>query len=295
MAKSKRGSRLWSALDPAVAALAAASAAFLVFAMPEPLFSGLVVRSGLPNILAAAQPPLGDTARLAVVAAAALFVFAFVWSLLRALGSAPAAAAAAAADAASEAEDESDAQPGLLRLRRADAHPDAPARRPILAGRELGEPLDILDLPPPEAPAAEPAPAPIVEVADRPSPVAPFLVPQQPADEEPVADSAPPAAPAGEDEAGPAPSDAAPAPAPVPLPAEAAEAPEPAADLSGLMERFESGLGRKRQAIVRHAAPAAEPARVAPSAPAPEEASDRVGHRLRSAIAELQKVAGQPG
>ena len=56
-------------------------------------------------------------------------------------------------------------------LRRADAHPDAPARRPIFAGSDLGTPLDLIDatpVEPPEAIAATPLPAlpPPEDVAD---------------------------------------------------------------------------------------------------------------------------------
>lgn len=47
--------------------------AFFVFAMPSDLFESIVAASGLPAILAAAQPPLGQTARLAVAGTAGLF------------------------------------------------------------------------------------------------------------------------------------------------------------------------------------------------------------------------------
>ncbi|HEY0412961.1 MAG TPA: hypothetical protein VGD66_07460 [Allosphingosinicella sp.] len=283
MAKHNK-SRLSSALDLGVGAFAAASAGFVFFAMPEDLFSTLVVKSGLPKVLAAAQPPLGDTARLGIVAVVALVTFAFVWSLLRALDGVPARVAGV------EAEGEPEPQGEVLRLRKADAHPDAPARRPLLAGRELGEPfapegemlLTQADLAPepvsvPEAeaefgppPAAEPEPEPEAEPEALPS----FLVAQEP-ETEPDSESE------DAEEAAPEPGDS--------------------ADLSRLMARFESGLGHKRQAIVRAAlapapGPQPEPA-PAPSAEpaAPEEPADRVGHRLRSAITELQKVSGRAG
>jgi hypothetical protein len=291
MASSYPKSRLSSALDWGVAALAAASAGFLLFAMPEPLFASLVVKSGLPNVLEAAQPPLGGTARLAAAAAASLFAFGFVLSLLRALDRGPASAPVEAC----ETDAVGDLHPSEMpRLRKADAHPDAPARRPILAGRELGEPVDsIPDELLLEAPEPERAPEP----ASLRQPLPPFLVPQEtPAEAEA----------AFEPEQEP---DLEPEPEPESEPEEDAEAEaeadaQPAADLSSLMERFESGLVRKQQAIVRPldsprpTPPAAEaaPAEAAPAAvaaPAPEEPADRVGHRLRSAIADLQKVAGQ--
>jgi hypothetical protein len=125
--------RTGPALDLGVAALAAAALGFVMFAMPGALFETLVVRTGLPDFVGAAQPPLGTTARGAAIAAAALAGFAVVLVLLRGLDriqSRPRRKAEAPVD--SEAP----------KLRRADAHPDAPARRPLLAGRELSEPLE---------------------------------------------------------------------------------------------------------------------------------------------------------
>jgi hypothetical protein len=42
--------------------------AFFVIAMPKDIFEGLVLATGLPSVLAAAAPPLGETARLIVAA-----------------------------------------------------------------------------------------------------------------------------------------------------------------------------------------------------------------------------------
>lgn len=44
----------------------ALAVAFFVVAMPEDVFEGLILATGLPSVLASAQPPLGETARLAV-------------------------------------------------------------------------------------------------------------------------------------------------------------------------------------------------------------------------------------
>jgi hypothetical protein len=308
MAHSHRKSRFSTALDWSVAGLACASAGFLLVAMPDDLFSSLVVRSGLPNVLEAAQPPLGGTARLAAAAAAALFAFAFVLSLLRALERTPSPARA------ERDEDGAQAAPEVLRLRKADAHPDAPPRRPILAGRELGEPLEAVEpldtsddellLEPEEAHQEfEPRPA----AAALPS----FLVPRDEPRDEPVEALAEPEfrqEPEPEPEPRPVPQAEAAAPdepesgvetaphagfeAEAEAEAETDYEPE-AADLSALMERFESGLTRKQQAIVR---PVPQPDPLPPiveAVPVAEEPADRVGHRLRSAIAELQKVAGQ--
>lgn len=130
-AAKKSGS---STLDKAMAAFAAASVGFVTYVMPADIFSGLVTGSGLPAVVPAAQPPLGDTARLAVVIAAAFATFLAVWLLLRALNKVP----AGRKSGRKVAEVPNDPP----RLRRADMHPDAPSRSPILAGRELGVPLD---------------------------------------------------------------------------------------------------------------------------------------------------------
>jgi hypothetical protein len=302
--------------DAGLAALAAASAGFVAFAMPGSLFASLVETSRLPRFLPAAQPPLGDTARLAAAGAASLLTFAAVWALMALLGRAPAKRRPRA-----EAEVEAEAP----KLRRADAHPDAPARRPLLA-RDLGEPLELDDFH--EAPAGdEPATA---EPEHRPLPA--FLVAQA---TEPEAAAEPGLEP--EPEPGPRPDEtetrldepepepeAEPQPQPQPQPqwtpyepdrAQAEPEPEPSTEwqpaprveppaiselaaqlpeaeeedsgqsLSQLVNRIEFGLSRKRQAL-----PAA-----ADASPVEEGPEEKVGHRLRSAINDLQKIASTGG
>src|SRR6478672_11043220 len=173
-----------SLLDNGVAALAALASGFLVYAMPEGLFSRVIVASRLPQFLAAAQPPLGMKARLAVIAVVVIVAYAFIWSLMRALdtmGRKPRPVFVP----------EAEAEPEAPRLRRADAHPDAPSRRPIFAGRELGEPEEApeamdepLELAPeaalPESPTPfEPQPEPPFEPETAEEPLPAFLVPQQ--------------------------------------------------------------------------------------------------------------------
>ncbi len=157
-----------SPLDAAMAALAAGSVAFLIYAMPDRQFAGLVEVSGLPRLISAAQPPLGTTARLAAVAAAALGTFLLVWAVLRALGGKK-----PLRKPEPETEPQRKRTIGAMeaapapKLRRADAHPDAPARRPIFAEHDLGEPVGAPhdpfmpfdedggdDLPPDEPPLA---------------------------------------------------------------------------------------------------------------------------------------------
>lgn len=277
------------AFDAGLAALAGLSAGFVTFAMPEPLFSGLVEASRLPDFVPSAQPPLGETARLAAAGAAFLLVFAAVWALMALLGRVPSPRKPAA---------EPEVQ--APRLRRADAHPDAPARRPLLA-RDLGEPLDLEDFP--EAPAeAEPE---RVEAAPRPLPG--FLVAQAP-DPEPLEQDEPELAESGPQSVEPelhwAPSEpewaeAEPEQNPepetetevLPISELAAQLPESGDEsdqsLSQLASRIEFGLSRKRQAL-----PAALDC--APAEEASEE-QEKVGHRLRSAINDLQKIAPTGG
>lgn len=146
-----------NALDMPVAALAGLSVAFAAFTIPADLLAGAVGASGLPNLLEAAQPPLGTTARITLAVAGALGTFFAAFLLLRWLdrfGARPAPRPAPVVEDTRESP----------RLRRRDIHPDAPAPRPISASRDLGEPAppqpvaSWLDL---EAEA--PAPAPVAE------------------------------------------------------------------------------------------------------------------------------------
>ena len=104
--------RVHALLDAAMAAFAAGAVGFAGFVMP----AGIVV-------------PGGQVGRAAISLGAALATFLGVLLLLRALGGPTRLR-----------------KSGSLRLRRADMHPDAPARSPILAARELGVPLDELAL-----------------------------------------------------------------------------------------------------------------------------------------------------
>ncbi|MGS1016843.1 hypothetical protein [Allosphingosinicella humi] len=152
-------------LDAPMAALAGLSVGFVAFAMPESVLSNAIRTSGLPTVVPAAEPPLGEAARLGLVGVAAVATFLFVWFLLRALGSKSPEAGRAEAPAL-----ELDAQQ-VPRLRRADALPDAPSRRPFFA-RDLGEPVEesaVVEAP--VEPEAPPIPEPVAEA--EPEPLAP--------------------------------------------------------------------------------------------------------------------------
>jgi hypothetical protein len=265
------------AFDAGLAALAALSAGFVAFAMPDSLFSSLVETSRLAELVPAAQPPLGETARFAAAGAAFLLTFAAVWALMAALGRLP-------ASRKPEAEPEAQAP----RLRRADAHPDAPARRPLLA-RDLGEPLDLEGFPEAVADEAPPASA---EAEHRPLPA--FLVPQVP-DSEPAAEAAPEPGEAEAQWDDPEPQwtsfEPEPEAEPLAISSLAAQLPEAEEEsdqsLSQLAGRIEFGLSRKRQALPAAAdLPPVDESRIE---------QERVGHRLRSAINDLQRIASSGG
>ena len=163
MATKNLGGRGW--LNPALAGLAAVAVGFSIFAMPNALFSGLVAQSGLPDILAAAQPPLGMKARGAAVAAGVILVFAAVVILLGALDR-----------LSRRPKRKPAASPNFdtPKVRRADAHPDAPTRAPLLAGSELSEPFQeeemVAETWPDESFEAEPAHEMFADLEARPLP-----------------------------------------------------------------------------------------------------------------------------
>lgn len=200
-------------LGPGAAVLLGAATGFFCFAMPARIVFPLISGLGLPPALAASRGPLALALGLLVAVA--------TWAAFRWLDR-PAARAPARsmADGAAPV------------LRRADVHPDAPARRPIFAGSDLGTPLDLID-PLPEdwqATAAEapawPAPAPVADITPA-EPPAPETTAPEPAAAPPVTHArielAPPAA----------------------APREAALQPS----LTALMGRLELSLARKALAL----------------------------------------------
>lgn len=285
--KSKKGGN--SPLDLAMAALAAGSVAFVVYVMPNASFTRAVELSGLPLILPAANPPLGETARVAAAAFGAIGVFVLVALILRALGK----SAARPQPKPQRRSEPVEIEVPLPKIRRADAHPDAPARRPIFAGLDLGEPFDAAtfeqdskaedDLAPAEDefllseedlhyPVAEEGdqeiasfdslnyPAVEAEEAAEDWPLPSFIVPQE------EAAGAEPAAP--------------PPPPPMPEPADGGQD-----SIPHLMQRLELGLVRRQDR---------SPDAAAPFAPLDgSEEPNPAGHRLRSAIQDLQKLAAR--
>lgn len=251
--------RQFPVLDFAVAALAGGSVAFALFAMPADLFSRLIELSQLPSLVAAAEPPLGATARLAAVGAGGLVAFLCVYFLMRALDrpSQPSVRPARAPEPLEELREEA-----VPRLRRADAHPDAPARRPIFAARDFGE-VETVE------------PEPVEEYFTSPEEMEPEPLPQS------IFGQTEEEAAAPEPEA---PQAWTPVPEPEPEPVQVATEPsnDPAAEgaIPELLARLEGGLKKRGQALPPP--PQLDPVSEKPAA----------GHGLRSALRDLQKMAG---
>ncbi|HEY0086389.1 MAG TPA: hypothetical protein VGB65_10820 [Allosphingosinicella sp.] len=284
-----------SVFDLALAGFAGAALLFAAFWLPEWRLTQIALASGLADIFPPAQPPLGFTARVAFAAAVGIVVFGGSLLLLK-LADRPRVKRRAFTEA--------DAPPEPIRLRRADAHPDAPARRPLVA-RDLGEPdetpgEELLLAPEAKVPAflveQEPETVEAEPVDESAEPEAPLVWPEPVRAPEPEPVRAPEPEPVSASEPEPLVAEALP-PAPVepviveavehepvaeePVPAEEpAPAQDPDASLSKLMQRLEFGLGRKERVTLN-------PAAVAP------QADDAVGHRLRSAIGDLQKLAAR--
>ena len=132
-----------NAFDLPVAALAGLAAAVVAFVIPGDLLGQMVDATGLPSLLAAAEPPLGFKARAAIGIFGALVTFGLVFLLLRRLDR----------PAPRREEPQAASRDDVPKLRRRDVHPDAPPRRPISAARDFGEPA-----PPPIEEARAPTP-----------------------------------------------------------------------------------------------------------------------------------------
>ena len=270
-----------NALDVPVAALAGLAIAYAVFAISPEQLAGLVAATGLPEVLPAAEPPLGNKARIGLAVGSALFIFILLFGLLRALDRKPRV--------------EKPVEFETPRLRRRDHHPDAPACRPISATLEFGEPESIAReeavVSQPEAVPAWLAPAEILPetLPEGPQPLESSL-------REEIASHATPelspqvidvrAALKALEE-----SEAQPEPQTQLHPQAAPQRPVVATarteSIAELMVRLEQGLARRQPAtdsLVRSAP-------VAPAEPAPRIGPD--DDRLQSAIDSLQRFASR--
>lgn len=116
-----------SSIPPIGAAVAGAPVALAVALMPADWLTRVVEALALPELIPAAAPPLGVTARLLLASAGGIGLAAVAWAALFLLfGPGGVFAREGGRD-------------GMPEVRSADAHPDAPLRRPLSAD-ELGAP-----------------------------------------------------------------------------------------------------------------------------------------------------------
>lgn len=181
-----------------MALLAGGGAAAAVLTLPAGLVELAVSSTGFSELVPAAAPLLGETARALMAGFAGMMT-------------AGAAMAIGHADAAEQGDEkmgfalsrltamarggrQSPALQGVPTLRRADAHPDAPPRRPIFASEDFGAP-DIFARPVAAAVAAEPAliqPEQVAasEVLDTIAPAASVSIPPDMDEREEIVDGA---------------------------------------------------------------------------------------------------------
>lgn len=135
MAAQAPRQRLTIAIAPVVGALIGLVVALTILLMPTGSLEDSIIESGLPAILPAAEPPLGATARLGLMLVAGGTVALLGWFMMFLVAGSRTVSLGRGEDAAAS---------DVPVLRRADAHPDAPARRPLFASEDLGPPfLDI--------------------------------------------------------------------------------------------------------------------------------------------------------
>ncbi|THD38017.1 MAG: hypothetical protein E7773_03335 [Sphingomonas sp.] len=173
-------------IAPAAGVVVAGLVAIAFLLMPIGVIEDMAVDSGVSAMLTAAAPPFGLTARAAVAFFAALAAGGVTWfGLFLILG------------ARTVLLNRAKAENGVPVLRRADAHPDAPPRRPVFANSDLGTPfLDVKAAPiAEEAEEAAIEPAYVVEACDVPedldTPIAAYRTP----DDAPLPDPEPAPAP----------------------------------------------------------------------------------------------------
>lgn len=137
VAQSRRQHLTLPAGPVPLARFAGVAAALITTAMialiPVGTLETLILRSGVPAVLAAAEPPLGFTARIVMILLGGTIAGLIFWlGTFLLVGDRSVVVGGSRRDG------------NIPVLRRADAHPDAPAREPLFATRDLGTPfLDI--------------------------------------------------------------------------------------------------------------------------------------------------------
>jgi hypothetical protein len=144
-----------------VAGLAGAGGVLATLNVPVGLLELAVSSTGISEILPAAAPPYGLTARLAVSAFAGSMAMGVALAKARvghgqdASNRGNGTMGFAFSKLASLGRKRPAGENGVPTLRRQDAHPDAPARQPIFAVRDLGS-VDLVAAPPREVTSAAP-------------------------------------------------------------------------------------------------------------------------------------------
>ena len=294
-----------------MAALGGLVAALAVLLTPVGLIEMLVASSGLSEALPAAAPPLGLKARILIALFAAIMVMGIILTMRRdatvatepsekkqrverAKGARKMGFAFSKWAALARGRSIESVEGAPPTLRRADAHPDAPARAPIFASRDLNG-VDIFARPESGrrglvAQSVVDAPA-IRSTLDFPMPAAPLPVAEadlpQPAFLRPAA---PMVEPEAAEEAVPAIEAKAP-PAPLPTPA-----PRPSTQgltIGQLTERLERGLSQRRRTAsdddIRVLADM-PPAMPVPVRDTPDTDTDAA---LRAALGTLRSMTGR--
>ncbi|MFV0625074.1 hypothetical protein ACBY01_13840 [Sphingomonas sp. ac-8] len=155
--------RLIVSAASAAAVCGGGAVALIVLLLPTAWIEAGVRSSGLPGLLAAAEPPLGLTARIALLLLLGGLAAAVLWGLGRlAFGRLPVVVPLPRRRRAATPREVA----AIPVLRRGDAHPDAPARAPVLAMRDLGTPF--LEVTAANGTAAKPAVA--IEPVEQPLP-----------------------------------------------------------------------------------------------------------------------------
>ncbi|QLC26700.1 hypothetical protein HFP57_17760 [Parasphingopyxis algicola] len=298
---------------PTASAVSGLIVAALILMTPNPWFEAFIVETGLPGLVSAAEPPLGARARIVFALIAALIVTLGAWIALIAIVGRKLRAGTRFAMPDEEGEDELSGR--ARSLRRADAHPDAPYRRPIMAEDDLGTPLDLVTVAPDDADESTDdfdaldlgEVAEIVEddpptvAADEPVAATPeddtIAGTADPAEEEPAA-SEPvfeiPLPRRDRDDAVPSDTTIEPAVEPVPRAARATSSPDARTELAELVARLEAGLERKKTVKERRNQAEARPAENVTPHPQARRADDHDA-ALRQALSALQQVAGKGG
>lgn len=135
MVETPRAKHVILPIAPLAAGVIGVLTAAMFALIPTELLESMVVDSGIASVLSAAEPPLGMTARLLLVLLCGGGVGAIAWfGLFLSFGT-----RTIVVQRPRKSGDAGAVSTPVLR--RADSHPDAPARRPLFANTDLGTPF----------------------------------------------------------------------------------------------------------------------------------------------------------